>query len=249
MSSTAIIQGMWVGPRLSKMEQLSICSFLANGHGYELYVYEDVAGMPRGVTVRDAGQILPPSMIFEYKDRKSHAGFGDFFRFKLLMEKGGWWADLDVICLKPFDFNAKYVFSSEHCIQSQRLPSGREKVNVGVIKAPPGDPSMTYAWEVCSSRDPKLIKWGEVGPQLMAEVVSRFSLEGYVHPAARFCPIPWSMWRTVVAPDQQWYFDDSTTAVHLWNDLWRRHEQDKNLDYPPECLYEVLKRKYLTARR
>src|SRR5258706_6206464 len=37
-----IIQGLWIGPTLSQMEQLSIASFLANGHEYHLFVYDDV---------------------------------------------------------------------------------------------------------------------------------------------------------------------------------------------------------------
>ena len=71
--SSAVIQGMWVGGYLSKMEQLSKCSFLANGHGYDLYVYEDVIGVPPGVTVKDARGSLPSSMSVQYKDRNSYA--------------------------------------------------------------------------------------------------------------------------------------------------------------------------------
>jgi hypothetical protein len=33
-----IIQGLWVGPELSVMEQLSVSSFLRHGHQYHLYV-------------------------------------------------------------------------------------------------------------------------------------------------------------------------------------------------------------------
>ena len=39
-----IIQGLWIGSELSMMEQLSIASFLKNGHDYHLYVYGDVKG-------------------------------------------------------------------------------------------------------------------------------------------------------------------------------------------------------------
>ena len=64
------VQGLWIGGSLSKIEQLSIASFLKNGCDYDLYVYSDVANVPAGVTIKDAAQIIPQSEIFTY-DRKS----------------------------------------------------------------------------------------------------------------------------------------------------------------------------------
>ena len=104
------IQGLWVGNELSVMEQLSIASFLRNGHEYHLYVYEDVKNIPPGTTIKDGNEILPASRIFQYKQQASYAGFSNFFRYKLVLERGGWWVDTDTICLKPFDFDAEYVF-------------------------------------------------------------------------------------------------------------------------------------------
>ena len=47
----------------------------------------------------------------------------------------------------------------------------------------------------------------------------------------------WSrMWRS---------FDQTTCALHLWYEMWRRAGQDKNKRYMPECLYERRKRTYL----
>src|SRR5258706_1862824 len=100
-----IVQGLWIGGSLSTMERLSIKSFLANGHAYHLYAYDDVAGVPPGAVVKDGNQILPSSLIFRCKQNKSFAAFSDFFRYKLLLEKGGWWVDLDVVCLKFFAFS------------------------------------------------------------------------------------------------------------------------------------------------
>src|SRR4051812_19813754 len=99
-----IIRGLWIGAELSVMERMSIASFLAHGHEYHLYVYDDVKYVPKGALVRDANEILPSSMIFQYKHSKSYAGFANFFRYQLLLQKGGWWVDTDVVCLKPFLF-------------------------------------------------------------------------------------------------------------------------------------------------
>ncbi len=35
--------------------------------------------------------------------------FANFFRYKLLLEKGGWFVDSDTICMRPFDFDNEYV--------------------------------------------------------------------------------------------------------------------------------------------
>ena len=42
------------------------------------------------------------SDIFRYRDNGSYAGFANFFRYELLRKRGGWWVDLDTICLRPF---------------------------------------------------------------------------------------------------------------------------------------------------
>lgn len=233
-----IIQGMWIGRELSAMEQMSISSFLANGHQYHLYSYEDVQRVPQGAVVRDASEILPASMIFQYTRFKSYAGFSNYFRYKLLLEKGGWWADMDMICLRPFDFTEEYVFSSE-------VDSDREVITSGIIKAPAASEVMKYAWQVCQQKDPRHLSWGETGPELMAEAVRKFSLEEYRRPPQVFCPIRYDDWQKVLEPDVLWSFDQTTRAIHLWNEMWRRSGQDKNKRYAPECLYEKLRRTYL----
>src|SRR6185437_8165794 len=156
------IQGLWVGPELSLMEQLSISSFLQNGHDYHLFVYDEVKNIPAGTIIRNGNEILPAARIFQYKDRPSYAGFSNFFRYKLLLERGGWWADSDTICLKAFNFSEEYVFSSEIDYR------GVEVVNNGIIKVPAGSSIMGYAWKVCENKSPSKLVWGEIGPKLMA---------------------------------------------------------------------------------
>jgi hypothetical protein len=233
------IQGLWIGAELSVMERLSITSFLANGHPYHLYVYEDVKHIPAGTIVKDANQILPAAMIFKYRDFDSHAGFANYFRYKLLLEKGGWWADTDVVCLKPFAFDDEYVFASEIS------DSGAEAVASCVIKAPRGSDVMRFAWETCLSKNPQDLRWGETGPGLMQEAVSKFQLDRYRKSYRTFCPVIHLEWRAILEPETEARAGDDTVAIHLWNELWRRAGQDKNGQYLESSLYEQLKNKYL----
>ena len=43
-----LIQSLWIGPRLTAMEQLTIRSFLEQRHEFRLYVYDRVEGVPDG---------------------------------------------------------------------------------------------------------------------------------------------------------------------------------------------------------
>ncbi|MEO8192505.1 MAG: glycosyltransferase [Gemmatimonadales bacterium] len=219
------------------MEQLSLASFLANGHEYHLYAYEPIRNVPGGVTMMDASEILPRSRAFQYSQHATWAGFANFFRYKLLLERGGWWADTDLICLRTFDFPEDYVFSSEFSV-------GRQMVNIGAIKSPAGSDVMAYPWEVCQTKDPTKLVWGETGPELMEEAVEKFSMQRYVRDWKTFCPIGFRAWRVLMNPDVD-EPESSTYAIHLWHEMWRAAKQDKNTHYHPASLYERLRRRYL----
>jgi mannosyltransferase OCH1-like enzyme len=232
-----IIQGLWVGPELSVMEQLSVSSFLQHGHEYHLYIYEDVKNIPAGTVIKDGNEILPASRIFQYKQHATYAGFSNFFRYKLLLERGGWWVDTDTVCLKRFDFSEEYVFSSE-------IAQGQEFINSGICKAPAGSAAMAYAWGVCEKKDPDKLVWGETGPRLMAAAVREFSLEKYKQPSDVFCPLGYAEWQKVLDPSVELKLDERSFAIHLWNERWRAAGYDKNASYPENCFYEQLKRRY-----
>ena len=232
-----IIQGLWIGPELSVMEQLSVASFLANGHEYHLYTYDATSNIPPGTVVKDANEILPSSKIFQYRDHQSYAGFANFFRYKLLLERGGWWVDTDTICLKQFDFPENQVFATEIC-------RGEEVVTSGIIKAPKGSPVMAYAWKVCQGKKPERLVWGETGPKLMGEAVRKFSLEQYQKPHQTFCPLGFADWQKVLESGTDENLNGAY-AIHLWNERWRVAGQNKNARYPESCLYEQLKQRYL----
>jgi hypothetical protein len=235
--SNRIVQGLWVGPRLSTMERLSIASFLKNGHEYHLYVYNDVENVPAGTVVKDANLIVPASRIFQYKNRPSYAGFAGVFRFRLLHERGGWWADSDMVCLRQFDFQDEYVVNTE-------LNSGRQITSCQVIKAPAFSEALAYACRVCDKTDPTTIKWGDIGPKLMAEVVEKHDLLKYQKPYYVFCSI--YEWRKFLKPYVAAIHPEAY-AVHMWNEEWRQANQNKDDSYHPDCLYEQLKRMYLTG--
>src|SRR5207244_2209804 len=105
-----------------------------------------------------------------------------------------------------------------------------EVVTSGIIKAPLGSQVMAYAWEVCQTKQPEQLGWGETGPSLMAEAVKKFSLELYKQPYNFFCPLSYSEWRRVLEPERG-VLDEPAYAIHLWNEMWRAANQDKSAQY------------------
>jgi hypothetical protein len=257
MGDNSIIQGLWIGPRLSPLERLSIASFLANGHAFHLYAYDPIDGVPEGTRVLPAEAILPRSRIFRYREPAygrlaklrsrvfgaklgSYAGFANLFRFKLLLEKGGWWVDLDTVCLRPFDFPGEYVFSSE-------IDRGAEAVDLAAIKVPAGSAIAGYLFQESDRKTPKDLYYGEIGPVLLGRAVERFHLQQYVQPSHVFCPIDFPDWEAALRSGGDSKICPEAFAVHLWNEMWRRNGRDKDAVYPPDCLFERLKSRYLAA--
>ena len=75
-----IIQSLWIGKSLSKLEILSMVSFIQNGHTYHLYTYEPVDNVPEGVIIKDGNEILDKSEIFYYSNG-SPSAFSNLFRY------------------------------------------------------------------------------------------------------------------------------------------------------------------------
>ncbi len=129
------VQSLWIGDRLGPLEQLCIASFLEQGHPFELFVYNDVAGLPDGTQLRDAAEIMPQSDLLRI-------GFGhmqscsDLFRYKLLHERGGWWVDMDMLCVRPLPFAHDHVYGWED----------NEYVNGAALYAPRGSSLMRTAF-------------------------------------------------------------------------------------------------------
>jgi len=234
-----VMQGLWIGESLSTMERLSITSFLENGHRFHLYCYDELGEVPPGAELLDASRILPRERLFRYSNG-SFAGFSNCFRYRLLVENGGWWTDLDTICLRPFAFTEEYVFSSE-------LDQGCQFIDCAVIRAPRNSAFAQFCWEACEQKKPDDLRWGETGPQLVASAVQMLGLTSFVRSAETFCPIDYRNWEQVLDPFIVHRFSDATHAIHLWHEQWRRHGRSKDGPYPRECIYEQLRARYLSC--
>lgn len=239
--SSDVVQGLWVGSALSEMERLSVASYLRQGHAYHLYVYGDVGNVPPGAVLKDANEILPESSIFRHehgKHKGSLAAFADWFRYCLLWERGGWWSDTDVVCLRPLDFDAPLVLAWE------RRKFWRRQLNQMIIKAPPRHPLIGECRRRAESADKSSLEWCALGPDLFTEVAKSLRLTGAAQSPEVFAPLDWWHARRLVETASP-TLPAAARTIHLWNEMWRLSGLSKTQSYPATCLYEQLKARYL----
>jgi hypothetical protein len=234
-----VVQALWVGDRLSSMEQLSICSFLRHGHPVNLYAFGPIEGVPHGTTVLSAAEILPESEVFIYRrgpGKGSKAAFSDPFRYRLLRERGGWWTDLDMVCVRPLQFADDHVYGCE------RVRGGSADVNVALFKAPANSPIIRRCDERVSQIDKDNAKWGHFGPVLTRSVLEELNVPVRRLTPEYFYPIDYWHIEEFLRPTQ---LPPECHAVHLWNSQWLHLGLDPDERYAEDSLYERLRREYL----
>ena len=265
-----VVQGLWVGGRLSALERLCILSFCAHGHEFHLYRYDELQNVPRigGLRLMDGADILPRAAIFHYRRRQSLAGFADRFRWELMRQRGGWYADMDVVCLRPLEMTVEIAMGYE---------GKGDSVNSAMMKFPRGHFMAAALADACANinkfapwdttrrklkkikrlmllrRDHKYLGWGEAGgPRATTLAVRHFGLEEYVLP-------PHALYAQE-HPLVRHFFDNrlrntgtldmmlsGTHAIHVMHHRLRKSGIDIDGKFPADSLYEVLKRRYPDA--
>lgn len=221
-----IIQCLWIGKRLNGLARLSLASFVAQGHPVHLYTYNPVKNVPNGITVMDANDVMPYQhvTINNGYGQGSVGPFSDWFRFQLLYEKGGIWADTDMIAVKPWEQLPDIVISSELIKPTAEAPEAIH-ANCGVLKFAPGDPLVAHCLQKAKARVAQgQLTWGCIGPKLIEEALSHFpDYRPYVVPPHVFCGVHyWDVTR-LIDTRYEWRPNAEVLAVHCWNELWRRN--------------------------
>lgn len=211
------IQMFWHGAPFSIYERLSARSFARFGHRVHVYSY-DKLDLPEGVEWRNAAEILPRESVFTYQHgigKGSLAAFADIFRYKLLQDRGGIWADADVLCLKSLDALPSNFIAA----QDDNL------LNVALMGLEPGS-SYAKALYEHAEKAGRAIQWGQIGPQL-ATIIHRSGRfpEVRVLPPAAFYPIPWEAAMMMALPSENARcrkLAANSVCVHWWNEVFRR---------------------------
>lgn len=231
-----IIQSLWVGEDLTNLEKLCIQSFLDNGHEFHLYAYTDIGGVPDGAIVKDGNEILPERKIFQHKGG-SYAGFADWFRYAMLAKLGGFWVDMDIVCIKPFNF-------VEDIVLVHRI--GRHYSNC-LIGVPPNNPMIVALEKYCRNlKNHEGSPWGSVGGmQIFNQFIDKFGMSRHAKPFTYVAPFTHEQWTYTFSATIN--VDDlypSTHGIHFFNEKLRLIGVDKNSSFDKESLFEKLKTKH-----
>jgi hypothetical protein len=253
-----VIQSFWRGRPLSKLEILSLKSFLQNGHEFVLWSYDHVANIPAGVTRADAREILPESAFFlntsDDFGKGSPSPFSDLFRMALLALRGGWWVDLDVVCLRPWDIPAELVIASSDEREYGILP------NANALRSPAGHSFVVACAARLRARDASSAGHAD-GPHTVQQFVKDLHLEDAVAPPYWFNPVQWRYVKYLLQPEEFYLHPrrlkrtfgitervgkvhHDSYAVHLWGEMWTQSGLDRDARYHPDSILERLKHRY-----
>jgi hypothetical protein len=236
---------LWIGPRLGPVERACLKSVLKRGHSLALYCYGEPDGVPDGVELRDASEIIPRHRIIRHKTG-SVALFANWFRYELQRRHAGTWVDCDVYLLAPLDGDSPCLFGEE-------APG---KINNGVLRLPPDSPLLpplvalfeersVPPWLPLRSRMAAHLRlwhrgrsglaampWGSAGPNALSYLVRRHGMGDFALPPEILYPSPWqdALWIADPARSLDQVVTERTVAVHLWNE---RIKHVKNRPAPP----------------
>ncbi len=230
------VNALWIGKTLSITEILTIQSFLDHGHQFVLWAYDKLETLlPKGAILKDACEIIPRKDVFCYKysnqfghGKGSYAGFSDIFRYKLLAQKGGWWTDMDVTCLKPLDFEEEYVFRTHHS-----LPL------VGnIMKCPAGSVLMNKCYNDAFQKvDANNRDW-HLPIQILVDNVNKYELGKYIQDFSN--EDSWNLIRSFLKDKS--YIPNNWYVIHWVNEEWRRNGISKATFLKKSLFFNLLKK-------
>lgn len=213
-------RSFWFGGHLSPVEHLCAKSFLAQGHRFQLYAYEEVGNLPEGCELLDAAAIVPRDQLFMYQHGDhagTPAGFANLFRYTLLDRHGGWWVDTDVLCLRSKIPEPEYVFAMQD----------DHYYNVAILRAPAGGPLIRTALERARARvaaDGGNIPFGSIGPNMFTELVPELGFDDKASERAALYPIPYWQGLMTCDPARRREVEQriaESTFLHLWTGTFR----------------------------
>jgi hypothetical protein len=205
---------------------------LRQGHEVRLYCYAPPAGVPAGVELADAAEILPECAMFRHASG-SPAVFANRFRYELLHRGLGTWLDCDVYLLRPLDMERAYLMGFE---------DRKGTINNGVMRVPPDSPLLPpllalfeertiptwiggramirAAWRLLTSGRTGVAEmpWGSTGPLALTALARRNGLTGEAQPQEVFhLGLQEPEWIRDPARSLDTMATPKTVAIHLWN--------------------------------
>lgn len=213
---------------LPPIQTLSLLSAVRQGYNIELYTNLRGLGEELNPYLKTKQiKILNPFSILNINEDTKILPYSDLFRYKVLLEKGGTWFDLDMIFLNRLNDSEDTIISSEHTFQSGGLKSKKKYTpNIGIVRLSKNNKFLKEVIdkiEVGFKTKFKITQNMEVFKKCLKKYDYKISDPNL------YCPVPWwdfteiyqnvEKYKTkyaVEVKDKTWILNNST-CVHLWN--------------------------------
>ena len=215
-----LFSSFWFGEALPPIEHVCVKSFLWHGHRFRLYAFDEVANVPVGCELADASTVVDRDRLFLHTEPGrvgSPSGFSNLFRYELLRQRGGWWVDSDMLCLRPDLHEAEYVFAPE---------DDEGSFNPAVLRAPPHSALFEEAARRASDvveRQHGKVAFNVTGPWLFHDLVKDVGLEAHAWPKNAFFPVHWRETFVVCDPRRRQEVERrvaNSMFLHLWTSMF-----------------------------
>jgi len=229
---------LWVGNSMTKIQEISLSSFVYHGHEITLFVYDLDMKVPTGVAKSDARLIMDESELFLVQGM--YAAFSDLFRYRMISKTGLAWVDADTICLSP---NWEDLGDTFACFE-------KDLVVGGVLKLPQESKALKYLIKKSTEFDKEKINWIDVGPALVDKAFRKFNLLDHVHPMETFCGIHWSEWSKLwdsKHTKEIKALEKTSKSISVYHSMTTRGGIDKNY-LPPKSAMEYFYNKFIDRR-
>lgn len=249
MAKLPKIASLWIGGRLSWLEQLCLVSFADAGHEVTLYSYSHIDNVPQGVTQKSAEEIFPSEPMYRHARTGSPAIHADLFRLNMLAKTDQIWVDADMYCYRPFDFKDKSVFGWEKpdliCNAVLGLPKSSKALE-NMIKFF-NDEYAIGPWlkpqqqdELAAERDaghPVHMteqSWGFTGPASVTHFLRESGEIEKARPVAAFYPITFKNRNHMILSrfDVEAELTEDTYGVHFWARRMKPRLEEKENNRP-----------------
>ena len=240
----------WIG-NLSNYEILALKSYINNGFRVKLWTYENK--IPNIAIIKDldlkienAEKILEEDLIYKFSQgsqKASPASFANLFRLHLMIKEGGWWFDLDCICLKNVkEFRALAEYSEFVLGAEYKNYIGN---SVMYFK------NKSIAKKLIKEIDIEINKynynfyWGQIGPDLITEYFLKNNLMHLVFEKKYFY--------NTEAKDFKYFLESKNSfknimiekhnqslTCHLWNEMFNKYSYNKNFMPPKDSFLDQL---------
>ena len=225
---------LWVSGELSRLARLSLASFLNNGYGVTLWSYEP----HRLDGARDAAAILP----LPQQDAANMAYLTSLFRYRVLAEQGGVWADMDIVALGgDHALAARPLVASEkrrpfrHAAPTATGQSLTQVTNCFMANPAPRPGDLWHrAVDRVAALNPEDRTWENVGPHMLSDLMLGEGGNGIdILPPELVDPVAW--WN-VPAFFLEARDPPASPFMHMYATIWARRGVDAEAPFPEASL-------------